>query len=191
MKKGKIIWLNGTSCAGKSTLAKTLQDRLPTPFYLLSIDNFFLIGPEKFIKSDPNQTVSTALTGFHHTIKTFSDIGIDIIVDHVFLKDDAMDYTITHLDTMNECITLHHDHDVLFVLVTCPLDELRRRENERGNQRIGNAEESLKKLCPKDTYDIIVDTFNNTKEECADKIINLLNYPDKFLAFKTLWQQRL
>ncbi|MCL1807646.1 MAG: chloramphenicol phosphotransferase CPT family protein [Oscillospiraceae bacterium] len=190
MKKGKIIWLNGTSSVGKSTLAKTLQERLPTPFYLLSVDTFFLIGPEKFIKSNPNQTVSTALTGFHHAIKTFSDIGIDVIVDHVFLTDDAKDHTITRLDTMNECVSLLHDRDVLFVHVTCPLDELRRREKERGNRQIGNAEELLSKLCPKDTYDITVDTFNNTKEECADKIIDLLNYPNKFFAFKTLWQQR-
>lgn len=186
MKKGKIIWLNGTSSVGKTTLAKTLQDRLPTPFYLLSVDNFFLIGADKFLESDPNQTVSTALTGFHHAIKVFSDIGIDIVVDHVFLEGDAKDYTVTGLDTMHECVTLLHDRDVLFVHVTCPAEELRRREEKRGDRPVGSGEDLLTRLCPKETYDITVNTFANTKEECADKIIDLLNHPEKFFAFKEL-----
>ena len=32
--------------------------------------------------------------------------------------------------------------------------------------------------------------YEKTNEECADKIIELLNYPEKFSAFKTLWSQR-
>jgi len=70
------------------------------------------------------------------------------------------------------------------------LDELKRREKERGNRPIGNAEKMLSQLCPKDTYDITVDTFKNTKEECADMIIELLDKPEKHTAFKILWEQR-
>jgi len=189
MKKGKIIFLNGTTSSGKSTLAKILQERLDTPFYLLTLDNFYIIGPGKFIQSDPNQTVSTALTGFNHTIKTFSDIGIDVIVDHVLLEGDAKEYTATGLDNLGECVTLLHEHDVLFVHVTCPLEELRRREIERGDRNVGDAEKLLARLCPKDTYDIVVDTFKDTKEECADKIIGLLEKTEEHTAFKILWKQ--
>jgi len=35
------------------------------------------------------------------------------------------------------------------------------------------------------------DRINNTKEECADKIIEMLNIPGKFTAFKILWSQRV
>jgi len=74
----------------------------------------------------------------------------------------------------------------LYVGVFCPLEELRRREKERGNREIGLAESQLDDMFPQDKYDITVDTFTNTAEECADKIIELLSYPDKFTSFKNL-----
>ena len=193
MKKGKIILLNGTGSAGKSTLAKTLQARLADPFYHLSVDGIFCIWPEKFIQTDPARTVSTALTALNHTIKTYSDIGINVIADYVFLDGDGKDYTATglKLDNMEECVYLLRGHEVLFVRVICPSDELKRREKERGDRPIGNAEKMLSQLCPKDTYDITVDTFKNTKDECADMIIALLDKPEKHTAFKILWEQRV
>lgn len=39
---GAIILLNGASSAGKSTLARALQARLPLPFRHWSIDVFFV-----------------------------------------------------------------------------------------------------------------------------------------------------
>jgi chloramphenicol 3-O phosphotransferase len=191
VKKGKIIWLNGVSSAGKSTLAKTLQKRLPEPFYHLSIDRFYDIFPAKFMETNPAKTFSVGLSGFHYAIKTYSDIGINVVVDHVFLKGDGKDYTLTGLDTMEECVALLHEHDVLFVHVTCPPDELRRREKERGDRSVGGGEKMLPRLNPQDTYDVTVDTYKNSKEECAEKIIELLKSPENNTAFKTLWAQRI
>jgi chloramphenicol 3-O-phosphotransferase len=181
MQKGKIIFLNGVSSSGKSTLAKILQSRLSEPFYLLSNDMFCDMAPEKFWDINASETCDRALKGMYYTIKTFSDIGINVIVDDVFLREG--DY-----DRLGECLKLLHDYDVLFVHVVCSsLDELRRREKERGDRGIGQGESQLAILDPQDTYDITVDTFANSKEECADKIIELLNYPEKFTAFKILW----
>jgi len=39
MSKGKVICLNGVSSSGKSTLAKSLQEKLNEPYYLMSEDN--------------------------------------------------------------------------------------------------------------------------------------------------------
>lgn len=188
MEKGKIIFLNGVSSAGKSTLAKTLQARLAEPFYLLSNDVFCDMSPEKFWDINPDETGSTALTGLHHTIKIFSDIGINTIVDHVLLKEQGKKYNITNLDNLEECVTLLHEYPVLFVHVICPLEELRRREKERGDRDIGQGESQLSELNPQDTYDITVDTYNNSKDECVDKIIELLYKPEQFRALKTLWK---
>jgi len=192
MEKGKIIFLNGVSSAGKTTLAKTLQNRLSEPFYLLSNDMFCDMAPEKFWDINSDETGSVALSGLHHTIKTFSDIGINSIVDHVLLKrqgEKYNKYNIDNLDNMEECVMLLHDYPVLFVHVTCPLEELRRREKERGDRDIGQGESQLLELSPQSTYDITVDTFLDSTEECADKIIEFLDYPEKFTAFKTLWEE--
>lgn len=93
------------------------------------------------------------------------------------------------LETLNVCIEMLHEYPVLYVHVTCPLEELHRREEERFNRNIGENERLLTVLSPHDIYDITVDTFQNTKEECADKIIELLDYPENHTAFKTLWLQ--
>ena len=131
------------------------------------------------------------MSGLHHTIKTFADIGINSIVDHVLLKRQGEKYNLYHipnLDNMEECVALLHEYDILFVHVICSdLEELRRREKERGDRDIGQGEGQIPQLNPQDTYDITVDTYGNTTEECADKIIELLNEPEKFTAFKTLW----
>ena len=187
MPKGKIIFLNGISSAGKSTLAKKLQERLVEPYYHLSVDRFFDIGPQKYMDSNPHQTVSIALTAMNHTIKTYVDIGINVIVDTVLLKNDAKEYTITGLDTLDECVALLHEYEVLFVLVSCPADEIRRREKERGRAEL-MLENQLPLLNPQNTYDITVDTTN---EKCVDEILYALNCPENFKAFNTLWSQRV
>ena len=107
-------------------------------------------------------------------------MGFDTIVDVVFLDRHK---------TFDECVALLHDYPVLFVHVTCPLEELRRREKERGDRFIGQAEEQLPQLCPQDTYDITMDTSVNSVDECGDRIIEQLNCPEKNTAFKTLWSR--
>ena len=183
MKKGRVIWLNGVSSSGKSTLARVLQDKLSVPFYVLANDMFTndAVAPDKFIKINWRETYYMVLIGMYHAIKAFVDIGINTIVDDVLLNED---------NRMEQCVELFHDYNVLFVHVTCPIDELRRREKKRIDRGIGQGESQLAKLNPQDIYDITVDTFNESSEECAERIIKLLNEPQKISAFKTIWSQR-
>ena len=179
MQKGKIIFLNGVSSAGKTTLAKALQNKLSEPFYLLANDMFCDMAPEKFWDINVGETIWRALLGLHHTIKTFSDVGINSIVDDVLFQDG-----------MEECVEILHDYNVLFVHVVClSLEELRRREKQRGDRGIGQGESQLAGLSPQDTYDITVDTFADSTEVCADKIIEMLGNSEKFTAFGILWEE--
>jgi len=186
MGKGSIIWLNGVSSSGKSTLAKALQDRLSEPFYVLANDMFTddPVCPVKFVDIDANDTYQRALMGMYHAVKGFSDTGINVIADDVLLIENGY-------DRLGQCVELFHDYPIMFVHVTCPVDELRRREELRGDRGFGQGEGQIAILTPQDTYDVTVDTFDSSIVECADKIIELLNYPEKFTAFKTLWSQRL
>ena len=180
MEKGKIIILNGTRCSGKTTTAKSLQNRLDEPYYLLDFDKFITMSPDKYFteeKVENRKIVNKSLSIMHNAIKAASDMGINTIVEYILLKIDTL---------LEECIDLLHEYPVLFVHVTCPLEELRRREKERGGY-IGYCESQLSYLTPQDTYDITVDT---SKKDCTDKIIEMLDYPEKFTAFKTLWEYR-
>ena len=183
MGKGKIIILNGVSSSGKTTLAKALQDRLHEPYFHMDVDVFCLMAPEKFNIDDYSVQMNFVKNMFH-AVKLFSDMGFNLIVPVVFLDDgDGGDF-------LKKSVSLLHSYPVLFVHVECPVDELCRREIERGDRKIGGAEEMLSELVPQNTYDITVDTFANSSEECADKIIEALADPNNFTAFKTLWEQR-
>jgi chloramphenicol 3-O phosphotransferase len=122
-----------------------------------------------------------ALVNFYHVVKLYSDRGYNVIVDTV-LDDEAW---------LHCMINLLHGNPVLFVHVTCPKDELARRELARGDREIGMAVGQLAYLCPKEpTDDITVDTHTLTTEECACRIAACSSNAENFQAFNTLWERR-
>jgi chloramphenicol 3-O phosphotransferase len=186
MEKGKIVVLNGVPSSGKTTLSKVLQARFPDQFFLLAVDILNDISPQKNSLSynvrftaDPKPVMS-AVFG---CVKAFSDNGLNVIVDAAF-NDIHYPFN-TFLNIFPDC-----DYPVSIVHITCPLEELRRREKERGDRKIGLGESSLAHLDPQDKYDLTVDTFNDTLEKCADRIIELMDCPETCTTFKALWLQR-
>jgi len=179
MQKGKIIFLNGAAGSGKTTLAKKLQEQLTEPFYNLGLDTFINMTPVRYF-CDPNgrSVVNKSVSVLPYAIKTFSDFGLNAIVEHVFMKID---------NSMDECVELLHEYPLLFVHVTCPLEEHRRRLSERGGNPAAVIEWQLPLMIPQDTYDLTIDTSN---DKCIGEIMDLVNYPEKFIAFKTLWSLR-
>ena len=191
MVKGKIIFLNGVSSTGKTSLAKALQERLDEPYYVINVDSFLGTGimfPEKFATADDAgyEMFLRTSSGMHHVIKLYSDMGLNTIVDHCLVSN----FFDRDPKGLEECVELLHEYPVLFVHVTCPIEELRRREKERGDRRIGQAKEQLSILVPQDTYDITIDTHNESKDACIERIVAAFKYPDQLTAFKTLWSQQ-
>lgn len=164
MKKGKIIILNGVSSSGKTTLAKTIQDRSPIPLYKLDIDDFILMAPDKFndYENGDFSVQYKFASKFFHVVKLYSDLGFDLIVPYMFFKNS---------ETLQEFIELLSDYPVLVVNIACPVEELQRRETKRENRKIGSAEKQLKLLETNFEGSLSVDNFVSTNVECADKII--------------------
>ena len=132
---GHIILLNGASSAGKSTLALALQRRLPQPFWHYSMDHLRVakVLPWERIESGefpwrPTQR-EQFFEGFHNSIPAFAAAGNNLIVEHI----------VETADWMRRLLALLQNFDVFFVGVHCPLDELERRERQRGDRRIGEA----------------------------------------------------
>lgn len=166
MKKGKIIILNGVSSSGKTTLAKTIQDRSPIPLYRLDIDDFILMSPDKFNDYENGDfSVQYAFASkFFNVVKLYSDLGFDLIVPYMFFKNS---------DILHDFRALLNDYPVLVVNMSCPVEELQRRENVRENRKVGSAEAQLKLLETGFDGSLTIDNFVNTNDECADKIIEL------------------
>jgi len=181
MCAGNIIILNGVSSAGKTTLAKTLQNRLSQPYFNMDVDVFARMAPShgKFYVDNNYSIQWEFASNMFHSVKLFSDMGFNLIVPVIFFEGNPL----------NKCVTILHGYPVLFVHVECPVEELRRREKERGDREIGMAENLLSVMNSTDTYDIKVNTYLCSAEECADRIIKKLNDCNNFTAFENLWAQ--
>lgn len=164
MNKGKIIFLNGVSSSGKSTLANEIVKLMPS-YYHMSIDDFDLFI-EKMEDRENNHLIPVETEYFfHRTIAMFSDRGINVVVDHI-LHDNF---------TREDCFKVLTDYPVLFVGVHCPLKELERREKVRGDRNIGQSKSQLEYVHKVEIYDIEVNTLLESVEENSKKIIEVLN----------------
>lgn len=176
MKKGNIIWLNGYSSAGKSTLVKALQKHLQTPYFCIAQDTFTdIISPwcdGNFNGIEADQLWYDSVEAMYHTIKLYSDLGKNIIIDHVVInQEDGKEQAY-----FREAVKLLEGYPLILVRVNCFLDELIKREIERGDREIGNAEWQFKMgLYPQSGYTCEVDTDQYSIEECAKQIIGIID----------------
>ena len=131
---GKIILLNGASSAGKSALARAVQARASLPFWHYSIDHLRAGGvlPTERIEAGDfawSDMRPAFFEGFHRSIPAFAEAGNHMLVEHIVEQRAWMD----------RLLLLLAPHDVFFVGLHCPLDELERREAHRGDRRVGDA----------------------------------------------------
>lgn len=181
--KGKIIFLNGASSTGKTTLARALQAKLDEVYYHLSVDGFINMIDEKKLESNFLARIQEAMSAMHHSVKLFSDRGLNVIVDHVLLDTPELSFATL------ECVELLHDNPVLFVRVDCDLEELERREKERGDREPGQAREQLSHMHGHQTYDLQINTARQTTDQCVQAIVRMLDQPEEWTAFRRLYEK--
>ena len=181
MGKGKIIFLNGTSSSGKTSLATKLQEILEGIYYHVQIDTFCDMMHEKYYDKDFINTENSAASIMHNFILSLCRNGENVIVDTVIENH--------HENWLKECVELLHDMPVTFVKVNCPLHELERRELERGNRTIGLAKGQLFNMNFNDIYDLQVNTYENSIEECAVSIKDKIKLDNEQNAFKKIYEK--
>lgn len=151
MKNGRVIFLNGTSSSGKSTIAKALRAALPEPFCYYASDQLadsgFRTIKQKVQDAGLQDERTRFFDGFHRSIVSFAQAGNDIIVEHI----------VEELSWAQQLRELFAPLDVFWGGVHAPFDEIERRERERGDRTIGEARYHLKThdYCQ---YDIEVNT---------------------------------
>jgi chloramphenicol 3-O phosphotransferase len=83
-----IIWLNGTSSSGKTTLARELQRLLNDYFLHVCFDTFYQMLPARFKPLTPadSRYVEKVHLGFEYAIPALAQAGNRLIVGWKTLK---------------------------------------------------------------------------------------------------------
>ncbi len=183
-RPGRIILLNGASSSGKSSLARAVQARIETPFWHISIDHLRDSGvlPSARIKSgefDWRAMREAFFLGFERSLLAYVEAGNDLIVEHI-MESEA--WLLRLADTLA-------GHDVFFVGVHCALEELERRERERGDRPIGDARRDFHRIHSYCLYDIEVDAMQD-RDANADAVIAAWRARSKPAAFEWLRERR-
>jgi len=189
---GKILFLNGTSSAGKTTLAKALQETLPDCWQHVALDQFRDGLPDKYrglnapadtagaqgLNVIPDRKNGQAYTRIHfgdagqvvlrgmrRAMRALVDEGVNIIIDDIILEPL---FLTDYLSVFEGC-------DVWFVGVRCDLAVIDAREQARPGRFPGTAFGHADICHAHGLYDVEVNTGTDEPQACANKVISRMS----------------
>lgn len=188
---GHIILINGTSSAGKTTLAKAIQRLASATYQIITLDQFRDGMPDRFrgLNSPKNSPGSRGLNvegmstngamrtkivfgdigqrvlqGMRRAVVAVADLDINVIVDDMInLRSSVEDYE-----------KVFRDYATTFVGLHCGIEELIRRENMREGRFPGTAETQLETVHRWMKYDIEVDTTSTSPDANAVRVLEFI-----------------
>ena len=165
MKKGRILFLNGVTSAGKTSIAEALQARRDVFFYVVANDLFQEMIGEDYLREDYWKYLGEAIILMYHTAKLFSDLGKNVIIDGILVERAGVS---PHYARLRSILA---DNPLDVVEVFCPLDICRQRNIARGDRYETQSEEQAALMAKGIEYSLRVDTSAHSPEECAEAIL--------------------
>ncbi len=181
---GRVVLLDGPSSSGKSSIARALQERLPTPWIHASMDAFIAMLPPRYVGEGrdaregflfermPDDMIAITngaaatrlLAGMHRSFAALAHAGSDVIVDHVCVHEEPA------RDLENALEGLR----VLRVAVKCALDVLEARERARADRLVGMARWQAPRMHRFFDYDLVVDASVDSASRIAETIASAI-----------------
>ena len=199
MQPGKIIFLNGSSSAGKTTLAIMLQQMLDEPYQHIALDQFRDGMPGKYrglnspegspghlgLNVVPTQREGEVVTeirfgemgekvlrGMRRAVAAFVREGNNVIVDDLLFKPE-------YLEDYAEAFA---GLDAWLIGIRCSLEVVNEREAQRLGRFPGTATSHFHEVHAHGAeYDLEVDTTEASPRRCAELIIERLASPPERL----------
>jgi chloramphenicol 3-O phosphotransferase len=158
-----VIVLNGTSSAGKTSIAQAIQRLASTPVLHASLDTFvdMFHWPAIAKKEERWECHRTGVANFHAALPILAASRFHLVVDHVFEQHAWFD----------ACRYALKDRKTYFVGVRCSRPVLEAREKARGDRIIGMAAAQIDRVHEGKPYAFEVDTSVQTAEACATAIL--------------------
>ena len=168
MDKGKIIFLNGVTSSGKTSIVEALQERRDVFFYVVANDLFQEMVGEQYLEENYWKYLSEVIILMYHTAKLYSDLGKNVLIDGILVERDEIK---PHYEKLMEIMK---DSPFSIVDVYCPLDICRKRNIERGDRYESQSDEQAELMSKDIRYTMRVDTSVNSPAECAEQIVKTL-----------------
>lgn len=168
MDKGKIIFLNGVTSSGKTSIVEALQERRDVFFYVVANDLFQEMVGEQYLEEDYWKYLSDVIILMYHTAKLYSDLGKNVLIDGILVERDEIK---PHYEKLMEIMK---ESPLDIVEVYCPLDVCRQRNIERGDRFESQSDEQAELMSKDIKYVMRVDTSKNSPAECAEQIVKTL-----------------
>lgn len=168
MKKGRILFLNGVTSAGKTSIVEALQERDDVFFYVVANDLFQEMVGDKYLQQDYWKYLSEVILMMYHTAKLYSDMGKNVLIDGILVEREELK---PHYRQLLEILS---ENSLDIVEVYCPLDICRQRNIDRGDRYESQSEEQHALMAENIKYSLRVDTSIHSPAECADAIVRAL-----------------
>ena len=200
MGAGKVIFLNGSSSAGKTTLAIMLQQLLDEPWQHMALDQFRDGMPGRYrglnspagapgdrgLNIVPQEKDGQLLThirfgdygeqvlqGMRRSMAAFARAGNNVIIDDLLFKPAYLDDYVRALSGIPTWL----------IGIRCSLDVVNERERRRTGRFPGTAASHFDAVHAHGAdYDLELDTSNSDPKSCALMIIERLQTPPRVLA---------
>ncbi|QES46808.1 chloramphenicol phosphotransferase [Streptomyces venezuelae] len=175
-----IIFLNGTSSSGKSSIARELLRVLDEVWFHLPVDAFHAMRARRDL---PPAEVAAVLRrtwqGYHRAVAGMAAAGNHLVVDHVLSEPWRL----------RDCVELFDPEETVLVGVHCARAELERRERARGDRPAGLAAGQIERVHAHGVYDLECDTTDRSAADCARRIKEFLPVRPRPTAFRRLRDQ--
>jgi len=182
MNPGKIILLNGITCAEKTNICTALQAVWDEPSLCLSLEQLLdlIPNPKQALPVGADHLASTpqanalggnalyacdprrqqVISGMHRMIAALASIGNQVIVDHFLFEPHWL----------CECAQLFCELPTFFVGVRCAPAKQGQHEWESGSCTFDPAQAQLAAVHTPGVYDLELDPARFSPQECALQI---------------------
>lgn len=166
--------LNGASSAGKTSLARAMQEQLDGWWLVFGVDSLINAVPRRTYGTADGHSMSAdgvvsigpgwrlAHDRWRMAMRSLVEAGADLIIDEVFLEGER--------DQDRWRTTLQGAH-VSWVKVRCDVEVAVAREAARGDRRFNIARLQAGIVHDGVEYDVVADTTSSAPDEVAKRLI--------------------
>lgn len=180
-----IIFLNGASSSGKTTLAKMIQEKSDVPYLHIGIDKLIGMMPTKMnnweggnaqsgfwwkisYDENGNQLAEIQVESYarkigkllQEMVLTMANQGHNVIIDEVCLDNNSF----------LQWRKILSPYNAVFVAVKANIDFLIERERNRGDRMLGSAQAQNAVIHHGKIYDLEINIDQQSMEESVGKI---------------------